>query len=145
MTVSFIIPGEPKGKGRPRVSMRGGFARAYTPSATRSYESEIAKAASDAGAEPVTGPVALDVYAYHEIPRSWPRAKRQNAIDGFLRPTGPRNDLDNVVKAVSDALNGVAYRDDGQVVELRAERAYSVEPRVSVEVRQINTADWVAL
>lgn len=143
--IAFTLPGEPKGKGRARVSVRGGFARAYTPAATVSYERQIALAAWDAGATPIRGPVALDVYAYHAIPRSWPRAKRASAIDGFIRPTGPRNDLDNVVKAVSDALNGVAYLDDGQVVELRAERAYSVEPRVSVEVRAIHTAEEMAL
>lgn len=137
MTLAFVIPGEPVGKGRPRLSTRGGFARAYTPAKTRSYESLIATAAIDAGARAHGEPVALDVFAYHAIPRSWSRSKRAQALDGMIRPTGPRGDLDNVVKAVSDALNKIAWHDDGQVVELRAERHYAVEGRVSVEVRRL--------
>lgn len=135
--IAFIVPGEPTGKGRPRVSTRGGFARAYTPAKTRAYESEVARAALAAGAEPVDGPLELVVNAYHAVPKSWTKRDRALAIEGAIRPTGPRNDLDNTVKAVSDALNGVAYRDDGQIVSLHAERHYCSHPRVAVEVRQV--------
>lgn len=136
-TVAFTVPGAPQGKGRPRLSTRGGFARAYTPAKTRSYESQIAAAAIDAGAERINGPVELCVSAFHEIPRSWSRVKRAQAIDGTIRPTGPRDDLDNCLKAVGDALNGIAYADDGQVVEIIASRHYSAEPRVFVTVKPL--------
>ena len=39
--MKFTIPGEPTGKGRPRVVSRGGFARAYTPEKTAAYENLI--------------------------------------------------------------------------------------------------------
>jgi Holliday junction resolvase RusA-like endonuclease len=135
--LAFTVRGAPQGKGRPRMSMRGGFARAYTPAKTRSYESLIAEAAVNAGAQIIDGPVKLYVTAHHEIPKSWSRQKRDEAAYGAIRPTGPRNDLDNVLKAVSDALNGVAYKDDGQVVEVVASRFYSAVPRVDVYVEAV--------
>ncbi|UGA38203.1 RusA family crossover junction endodeoxyribonuclease [Chromobacterium haemolyticum] len=50
MNISFFVPGAPVGKGRPKVSSRGGkFARMYTPEKTANYESLIALAAQEAG------------------------------------------------------------------------------------------------
>lgn len=139
MIIAFTIPGEPKGKLRARVTMRGGKPRAYTPAKTVAYEGGIAKIAAEAmqraDCPQFDGPVSLEVYATHAIPKSWPARDKALAAVGEMVPTGPRNDLDNVIKAISDALNGVVYRDDGQVVRIAASKRYGAEPCVHVEVQ----------
>lgn len=57
-------------------------------------------------------------------------------LDGKILPA-KKPDIDNVVKAVLDALNGVAYRDDTQVVELHVRKSYSEKPRVEVSIEKI--------
>ena len=59
--------------------------------------------------------------------------------DGLLRPT-TKPDIDNVIKAVLDGLNGVAYADDSQVVALSASKCYSDDPRVVVIVEDGRSA-----
>lgn len=133
----FVVPGQPYGKGRPRASSRGGFVRMYTPATTLAYEAEIARLAEMArGDWPVLAtPMSLRVIAHHAIPVSWPKRKQLQALNGEVIPGKP--DLDNVAKAVLDALNGVIYEDDKQVIRLVAEKRYSVEPRVEVYVHEV--------
>lgn len=48
-----------------------------------------------------------------------------------------RGDLDNFLKVLFDALNGLAWADDGQVVEIHARRHEDkLNPRVEIEVTQ---------
>jgi Holliday junction resolvase RusA-like endonuclease len=135
--IYFVVPGAPYGKGRPRASSRGGFVRLYTPAATMAYEAEIARLAEIARADwPVMAtPMSLRVIAHHPIPVSWSKKKQQAALAGDVIPGKP--DLDNVAKAVLDALNGVIYDDDKQVIKLVAEKRYSFDPRVEVYVHEV--------
>lgn len=135
--IYFVVYGQPQGKGRPRASSRGGFVRMYTPAATLAYEQQIARLAEIARGEfPVLQtPMSLRVVAHHPIPISWSKKKQQLALAGELVPGKP--DLDNVAKAVLDALNGVIYVDDKQVVRLVAEKKYSFDPRVEVYVHEV--------
>jgi Holliday junction resolvase RusA-like endonuclease len=55
------------------------------------------------------------------------------ALGGEVLPTA-KPDADNVVKAIFDGLNGVLWRDDVQVVDLRVRKRYSAAPAVRVEV-----------
>lgn len=134
MEVQFIVPGEPQGKGRPRF----GNGRTYTPAKTIAYEKLIAGKAAEAMRyfpDGVTAlPVRVRVDAYKGIPKSWTRAKRLRAMDGQEIPGKP--DLDNVAKAVLDALNGVVYADDVQVTRLLVTKQYSLEPRLVVTVKE---------
>jgi Holliday junction resolvase RusA-like endonuclease len=52
-------------------------------------------------------------------------------LAGEIKPTG-RPDLDNVIKSILDALNGVAYSDDSAVISVTAEKRYAENPRVDV-------------
>jgi Holliday junction resolvase RusA-like endonuclease len=109
----------------------------YTPATTQAYEALIAKQATFArGSVPVLAtPIALRVVVLHAVPASWSKRKQQQALDGDLIPGKP--DLDNVAKAVLDALNGVIYLDDKQVIRLVAEKKYSLDPRVEVYVHEV--------
>lgn len=129
MTVRLFVPGEPVPKGRPRAfRMQRGRIGHYTPRKTRDWETETRRIARQAMQSrlPLEGPVRLEVMAVFPAPGSWPRWKRALVEDQHIFPTG-RSDVDNVVKALSDALNGVVWLDDGQVVDLVARKRYGSE------------------
>ena len=135
--MKFTIWGKPKAKGRPRLSTFGGFARAYTPKDTIEYENLIKLSyfqASEAQEKiDYEKPVILQVKAFYEIPKSTSKKKRGQMLNGKNRPC-IKPDIDNCVKAVLDALNKIAFKDDTQVIELYATKYYDEQPRVEVEI-----------
>lgn len=138
-SIFLIIEGEPQGKGRPKASTRGGFVKMYTPAKTRAYEEEIAAEARKAmaGRPPLIGPVAVEMQMFHSIRKSWSKAKREAAYLGRIVPT-IKVDADNCLKAFCDALNGVAWIDDVQVVDVRLTKRFSTEPCVVFKVTPLD-------
>jgi Holliday junction resolvase RusA-like endonuclease len=134
-TVTFTIPGPVVGKGRPRATARGGFVQLYTPKKTASYENLVALAARDAmaGRDPFQGGVMLNIDFGCQIPASWSRKKQNRALDGDVLPL-VKPDIDNVVKTMCDAMNGIVYRDDVQVVTLAISKHYTHKPDARIEV-----------
>lgn len=116
---SITIPGAMRGKQRARVTRFG----TYTPAQTVAAEKAIGFAARTTGAPVLGGPVALDVRVVVEPPKSWSKKQRAAAIEGERFPT-TKPDLDNVVKLIGDALNGIAWNDDQQVVQVSAGKKY---------------------
>jgi Holliday junction resolvase RusA-like endonuclease len=137
LMVNFCVFGEPVGKGRPRFARQGGFVKTYTPKKTANWEQEIAQAAKQAmGSQaPLDTPVALSVRVYKTIPVSWSKAKRQQAESNAMKPIG-KPDLDNYIKAIMDAGNGILWVDDSQVCELHSVKSYG-SPRIEVTVMEI--------
>ena len=136
--VSFIVPGEPQGKGRCRVGKIGGHARMFTPAKTVAYEGLISMAAQQAmgTAALFAGACAIEVECIHSMPKSMSKKDRVRALDGSLRPT-KKPDGDNVLKAVCDGLNGVLWRDDVQAVDSRVIKRYGETPELRVRVAQL--------
>jgi Holliday junction resolvase RusA-like endonuclease len=134
-SIVITMNGEPQGKGRPRFA-RG---HAYTPQATRNYETALKFAAQVAmrGREILEGPLKIEVFAGFGIPKSWSAAKSARALIGTIRPTG-KPDIDNVLKAM-DALNGIVWRDDAQVVTASISKRYTDNPRLRIEVERLWT------
>lgn len=130
--VDFWLKGQPVGKGRPRFTKQG---RAYTPAKTKEYEHRLAAAASDAmqdlNLEPATGKCRVHVLAQFEIPKSWPKKRREAATRGEVSPGRP--DIDNLVKIALDAINGVVFEDDAQVYMVQAMKRYG-DPMILVSV-----------
>ena len=94
---------------RPR-HMRNGHT--YMPTDYARYKRRVAEAYLAAGGGHVgAAPVAVTIDVMRELPGS--RPKRVSAEPDTVRP-----DVDNIAKGVMDALNGVAYEDDSQVVSL---------------------------
>jgi Holliday junction resolvase RusA-like endonuclease len=135
--IRFMVPINPVGKGRPRF----GNGRAYTPARTRKAEADIAIMAKSAmrGRQALAGPVVLDVRAFFPIPPSWPKWKRDSAATQRIFPTGPI-DADNILKLVGDALNGIVFVDDAQVVSAAVHKDYG-SPRLEIEVCAIQTEE----
>jgi Holliday junction resolvase RusA-like endonuclease len=132
--VTYQVHADPQGKGRPKFTRQG---RAYTPAKTVSYETLIAKSAQEAmgASDPLETPVAVYVYISMPIPKSYPKKKRQACLDGFERPL-KTPDCDNVAKAFLDAMNGIVYKDDCQVVSLHVTKVYSEVGMVEVLVKE---------
>lgn len=131
--ITFVVPGSPQGKGRPRVGTISGRARVFTPAKTVAYEGLIAHAAQQAmaGRPLIDGPVSCAIAIDAPIPASWSKRKQAAALAGELMPT-TRPDLDNVVKAIFDGCNGVLWCDDAQIVDLSVRKRYAATPGVRV-------------
>ena len=121
-TLTFVVPGEPHGKGRARVSMRNGRPHLHTPDKTASYERTVAILAREAGVRPGEGPVTLSNAAHFLLPQS--ASKKRQAEMMLMRPT-KKPDIDNVAKAVLDGLLSIAYGDDAQVVGLHVTKHWT--------------------
>ncbi|CAM4031502.1 RusA family crossover junction endodeoxyribonuclease [Ectopseudomonas alcaliphila] len=133
--VSFVVPGEPVGKGRPRVGKVGNHARLFTPKKTANYESLIAVVAQQAMAERelIAGPVLMELRIVLPVAASWSKKKAAAALAGEVMPT-KKPDADNVLKAICDGINGIVFRDDVQVVNVSMSKRFGDTPGVSVRV-----------
>ena len=127
----FTIEGEPRGKQRPRYTVRGGYVHEYTPSETVAYEKEVKAAFYEAGGTMIDGPVKIEVWAFCKIPASKSRTAAES-MQGA--PSTKKPDADNVLKIVMDGLNGEAYADDKQVVEAIVHKRYWPDGRVVVDI-----------
>jgi Holliday junction resolvase RusA-like endonuclease len=135
MLLTLIIPGVPVAKGRPKITSRGGFARAYTPAKTRHYEDMIrCEAANMMGDKPpLDEPIAMVVTAYVVPPKSMPKQRRLDALEGIVKPT-TRPDADNYAKAALDGCNAIIFRDDSLVTDLIVRKRYSERPRLTITI-----------
>lgn len=132
MILDFEFQGEPVAKGRPKISMRGNFASAYTPKKTRVAESWIKLQAQQQlpkDFQPIKTPIVIMLY----FTRKWPKAfylknqekqtKKRNGKYPDVKP-----DLDNLIKTILDAMNGLVFEDDRQIISLYAEKRYGDNP-----------------
>ena len=90
------------------------------------------------GKAPLDGSLALSVRIYRDMPKSLSKKRRAAAEAELLRPI-TKPDLDNYVKGIKDALKGICWNDDSQVVAYKEPfgKYYSAKPRIEVEVEQI--------
>lgn len=139
--VYFIIEGRVQPKQRPRVYRNRvtGQAHAVTPKETRAYEEKVRASYIDAveGQEKLEGALSMIINIYVQIPKSTPKKARAKMICGELRPATHTGDIDNLFKAISDALNGLAYDDDSQIVEGIVRKFYSETARAEVTIREV--------
>lgn len=137
--IRFVVDGPPVGKGRPRFrvitakSTGRSFVNTYTPKESSSYENlvKLSYRRSYGGPPHAEGPVGVGITAFFPIPKSWPKWKKETAGSGLVR-TETKPDVDNILKAILDGLNGVAYSDDKQVYLRNCDKFYSLTPRVEV-------------
>jgi Holliday junction resolvase RusA-like endonuclease len=86
----------------------------YTDKATREYEKAVKDAYVAAGGQMFDGPVSMSVtFTKNKITISLKQIEGESCL---------RGDIDNYIKSIMDGLNGVAYADDGQVLNLKAHK-----------------------
>ena len=141
--VELTILGEPFGKQRPRVIARGkGASRAFTPQKTVNYENYIKllyrqKYKNFKFEDKV--PLYVQITAFYKIPPSKPKYIKGLMFKGEMLPT-KKPDVDNIIKIILDSLNGLAYKDDAQIVACTCQKLYvndDNEPRVEVKIEKI--------
>jgi len=135
--VTFGVDGIPVAKGRPRFARRGNFVKTYTDNKTLAWEDQVRQSAVNAmgPSEPLETPVTLCLYFRIPIPASWSKKRQERAKAQDERPA-KKPDWDNLGKAVSDALNGVIYKDDSQIVSAHIKKVYSAVPGVDIFVSE---------
>lgn len=134
MSIKIIIPGVPVPKARPRVT-RGGFT--YTPKKTRDYEQLVKDIYSLKGEYLGESAIVAEIDLYFPIPKSYLKKRRQAILNGEEKYI-KKPDLDNCIKSILDALNGIAYKDDSQIIEIRVRKSYTdQEPRAEVRLLEV--------
>lgn len=118
----FKVVGKVIGKARPRVTRHG----TYTPKPTRDYEDLIRSAYIESCGEMLEGELSMRIDVHRKLPKSRPK-KITSEPDTF------KPDNSNIQKAVEDALNGIAYRDDNQITLTVCEK----HPRTRIEEEYI--------
>lgn len=135
--IVFTIPGQPQGKARPRVVKNKYTSKnmTYTPDKTVAYEELVrarykAVAGNDNFKEQ---PLEVCITAYFGIPKSKSKKQKSLMLSNVIYPV-KKPDCDNIAKIICDALNGIAYKDDSQIVKLSVYKAYAEIPSVKVEI-----------
>lgn len=128
-SLSFFVPGKPQGKARARTVNIKGMTRSFTPENTVIYENLIRSVFLQSHGKasmliPDKEPVGIYINAYFAIPKSTSKKKAELMRKDIILPT-KKPDADNIGKIVADALNGIAYHDDSQVVDLHVVKRYS--------------------
>lgn len=131
--IHCVVIGQPVPKARPRFSSRSGTA--YTPKKTKDYEKKITKAIKPMVQNKISGAVHVQLDIVFNRPKYMQTKKYQ---DGLILHT-KRPDLDNVIKAVLDALNSV-LDDDAQVAQINATKYYAEkqsQPRTEITISKL--------
>lgn len=138
--IKLKIPGEPCAQGRPRFSTAGGYVKAYDPAKSRNYKAFVKLIATEEmrkqGWLYTELPLEVSVIAYLPIAASKSKKFKAAAIAGLELPT-KKPDVDNLFKAVTDAMSGVIYKDDKQIVSVTIKKLYAEEPRLEVCIEVI--------
>ena len=133
----FKIPGKAQAKQRPRMGRSG---IVYTPKETLVYENYVKMCYSDYARQfewlPYENQVKAEIDVLVAVPKSDSKAKKKAKIEGTIRPT-VKPDCDNLAKSILDSLNGLAYQDDKQVVELIVKKYYAENAEVRVRLTEV--------
>lgn len=135
-TVTIPIKPVPKGRPRATICAKRGRIKIYTPKTTTDYEKAIAetwKQATRGFKYDREQPLYVNLVFGLPIAKSTPKGKAEQMAQGIIRHT-KKPDADNLAKAVMDALNGVAWEDDSQVVKVSIFKEYAKEPYVYIYI-----------
>ena len=135
----FVIEGRVQPKQRPRVfrNRYTGKTQTITPEKTVEYENKVRSAyIAEHGDRKFTGALQMTLNVYVKIPKGTSKKNREKMLIGEILPVTRTGDIDNLVKAVADALNGVAYDDDSQIVEATVRKFYLDEAKAEVTIRR---------
>ncbi|MFT4146411.1 MAG: RusA family crossover junction endodeoxyribonuclease [Mobilitalea sp.] len=130
--IKFRISGKPQGKARARTTKYG----SYTPEKTVLYENYIKLCYQNESSYISAKPLYVYIYAFLQIPKNTPKKYIKDMEIGNIRPI-KKPDIDNIAKVILDALNGIAYKDDTQVIGLTVAKMYARNPFVEVTIQEV--------
>ena len=132
--ITLMIKGIPVPQGRPRfriVTPRGKkpFASCYDPTTSREWKEEVKRQAIASGLKSLDGALSMELIFYMPRPKSLPKKVEHHV---------KKPDVDNLAKAVKDAMEGVFYKNDSQVCTLKVKKVYCEEhPGVHVRIEAL--------
>ena len=118
--ISFEIPGKPQAKQRPRHGK--GFT--YTPKETVQFENWVRLCFRQAKQEKLDGALSAEIVFIYKKPKT---SKKDYPA---------RSDIDNCIKSVIDGLQGLAFDNDNQIVEIHATKSYGQEDMTTVSIKE---------
>lgn len=139
VTQFFTVLGIPRGQGRARAAKMGKTAKVYKDSKDRQNEGNIRAQVVQQGPYLVPRGIPVSLTLTFHMPRPAYHKDSKGEVKGRFKGTWPvtHPDLDNTIKAVKDALNGVVWDDDCQVVRVNAVKIYGDVPRTEIGVREM--------
>ena len=135
----FVIDAKAIPQDRPRACHKNGITWAYKTKRNKDFEKYIADQVigvmDSKGVNMIADiPVYLGVEVKKSIPKSWTKKKAQAALNGEILPTS-KPDASNYYKLIEDALNGILYADDSQIVAQQSSKIYHETDMILIEAR----------
>lgn len=127
---------EPQPWKRPKTRVVKGWVKHYSPQETKEYEELVAtmyKAKSHGVYWEAHEPIGMFIWFGLPIPKSTSKKRARQMTLGEVKHT-KRPDVDNLVKAVLDGLNGVAWEDDSQITTLNIRKCYCEAPYIWLHI-----------
>ena len=136
--MKLVFEIEPVEQARPRATRMGRGIRLYDPKKVSVYKKQLAMMCKFQYKQaPLTGPLMVELNFFRHVQSSLSKKERALRLSGSHRPV-VKPDTDNYIKSTLDGLNGLLWEDDNQIVDLIAHKYYSDNPRVEIEVTQLN-------
>lgn len=135
MIYEFEVPSKIIGKGRPRLNSYTG--QVYTPTRTKDYECLIEQyfLLKYPKFKLSQNRLKVTILAYFEPPKSASKTLKEQMLQNVISPT-KKPDIDNIVKAVLDAMNGFAYKDDTQITKIEVEKLYGDVEKLYIKIEE---------
>ena len=128
---------EPVQQQRPRFARRGRFVRTYDPAKTANFKKVLHQLAIEQfSEEPLTGAIKVEIKFFRAIQKSISKKEHVKRVKNEHRPS-VKPDLDNYIKSCLDALTGVFWVDDNEIVDLITGKYYSEHPHIEIKITQL--------
>lgn len=131
----YIFNISPVAQARPRATRMGRGIRLYDPKKTADFKKDLRAMARGLDVEPLQDALSVEIWFYRAVQKSISKKEHLRRTTGHVRPT-VKPDTDNYIKSTLDALNGILWRDDTQIVDLTAHKFYSDNPRIEIELEE---------
>lgn len=140
MRYSFLFDIVPVQQQRPRARRLGNGIMLYDPSKVKQFKILVGNMAREQMKQNnwqrfESRPLMLDVTFYRPIQQSISKVEHDRRARHEVLPT-VKPDCDNYVKSCLDSLNGIVWKDDALITDIRAKKRYAEQPRIEVEVEE---------
>ncbi|RLD57081.1 MAG: hypothetical protein DRI97_06145 [Bacteroidetes bacterium] len=137
--IDFIIPGKPQALKRHRSFQKGKFKGTYDPSEGDKADF-LVKAIANKPEVPLDEPLHVKLTFCFSRPKGH---YRTGANAHLLRDVAPKwhtgkPDIDNLIKFVADALNGIFWKDDSCICNICSDKIYGEQPYIQIQITKLN-------